>query len=412
MSNLQDAPTGTLVRFTTGGWTLAAIALIGFNLRPAVSGLGPIIGQISQSLDVSSAVAGILTTAPVICFGIVGPFGPGIAHRFGLERVILVSMVLLAVATGLRSLGGETGLLLGMVLAGLSIGTVNVLLPSLVKQDFPRRIGAAMGLYTSALCIGAAAAPVLTPPFERAVAGGWRVGLAVWALPAAIGALAWLPQLMRRRATSRRHSGLRHGLWRSALAWQVTFNLTSLSALTYAMFVWGPKLLQDRGMSIDGSAEMIALGIAIQSVSGFLMPIWAARRRDQRLPAVIAAILTLAGLLGFVYAPLPVMPLVALCAGIGQGGAFGIGLALIALRAGNAESAAQLSGMSQTVCYIIGGLMGPFAVGIIHQWTGGWTGVAILFTLISIVSVFTALGAGRAGTVEANGRRTPVAAAD
>jgi MFS transporter, CP family, cyanate transporter len=404
MSNLTESRTGALMRFTAAGWTLAALVLVGFNLRPAVSGVGPILGEISRSLDLSSAIAGILTTLPVVCFGVVGPFAPGLAHRFGTERVILASLGLLTLGTLMRGLGGEAGLFLGMALAGLGIGVANVLLPSLIKADFPHRIGAVMGLYTGALCLGAAISALATAPFERWVAGGWRAGLAIWALPAAIAAVLWLPQLAQRRATSRRHSGLRHHLWRNRLAWLVTLNLTALAALAYALFAWGPKLLQDRGMSIDGSAGMIALSVTVQALSSVVMPIWAARRRDQRLPAVLAAVLALAGLLGFVYAPLGTMPLWAILCGTGQGGAFGIGLALIALRAGSAESAAQLSSMSQTVCYVVGGLLGPFAVGLIHDWTGGWPAVGVLFVAVYGVAIVAALGAGRAGTVEANGR--------
>ncbi|MGH6989571.1 MAG: MFS transporter [Stellaceae bacterium] len=402
--NLAEARTATLIRFTAAGWTLAAIVFVGFNLRPAVSGIGPILGEITGSLGLSSTVAGILTTAPVVCFGLVGPFAPGFAHRFGTERVILGAMVLLALGTGLRAVGGETALFLGMALAGLCIGTVNVLLPSLIKQDFPHRIGAVMGLYTSALCLGAAISALATAPFERLAQGGWRAGLAVWAVPAALAAALWLPQLAQRRPTSRRHSGVRHHLWGNGLAWHVTGNLTTRTALAYVLFVWGPKLLQDRGMSIEGSAGIIALSIIVQAVSSFFMPVWAARRPDQRWPAVLTVLFTLVGLLGFVFAPLSTMPVCAVLAGIGQGGGFGIALAFIALRAGSAETAAQLSGMSQSICYIVGGLLGPFAVGIIHEWSGGWSAVGILFIAICGVATVTSLGAGRAITVEGKAR--------
>lgn len=393
MTVRADIKTGALL--ATAAWTAAAIAVIGFNLRPAVSGMGPILAEIVHALGMSAVVAGILTTAPVICFGIVGPVTPGLAHRFGIERVILTSLVALTVGTAIRGLGGLTPLLVGMALAGLAIGVVNVLLPAVIKQDFPNRIGALTGLYTSALCVGAAVAAVATPPFERAVHGDWRAGLALWALPAAIATAIWLPQLARRRPTDRKQANLRHDLWGNALAWQVTLFITALTSLAYSMFAWGPKLLQDRGMSVDGSAEQLALCFGIQAVSGFVVPLWGARRGDQRVFAVVTAAISCAGLFGWIFAPLNLAFIGSILCGIGQGGAFGLALALIGLRAGNAQSAARLSGMANTVCYIGGGLAGPFAVGLVHDISGGWAGVAVLFAVMSAIGVAAGLGAGR-----------------
>lgn len=393
MTKLAEAQTGA--RFATAAWTAAAIAVIGFNLRPAVSGVGPILAEILRALDTGPIVAGILTTAPVICFGIVGPVTPGLAHRFGTERVILVSLGALTIGTAIRGLGGIDLLLLGMAVAGLAIGMVNVLLPAVIKQDFPTRIGALTGLYTSALCVGAASAALATPPFERAVHGDWRAGLVLWALPAAIATVIWLPQLARRRPTDRRQAGLRHDLWRNALAWQVTLFITALTSLAYSMFAWGPKLLQDRGMSVDGSAEQMALCFGIQALSGFFVPLWGARRGDQRVLAAVTAAMSCLGLFGWIFAPLGSAFIWSILCGIGQGGAFGLALALIGLRAGSAQTAARLSGMANTVCYIAGGLAGPFAVGLVHQITGGWAGVAVLFALMAGVGMAAGLGAGR-----------------
>jgi CP family cyanate transporter-like MFS transporter len=405
MSQRAQAKPTAAVRYRAAGWTVAAIVLIGFNLRPAVSGLGPILGEIDRALGFSNVVAGILTTLPVVCFGLVSPIAPGLAHRIGTERTILLCLALLTIGTAMRGLGGTELLFLGMIAIGFGIGVVNVLLPSVIKQDFPHRIGALTGLYTSALCAGAAASVLLTSPFERAIAGTWRWGLGIWAVPAALAFVLWLPQLVRRRATSRRHSGLRHDLWRNALAWQVTAYITALTALAYTVFAWGPTLLQDRGMSVDASSRQMALSFVVQAISGFVLPLWAARRRNQRFYAVFGAAIALVGLLGWVFAPIATVWLWTICAGIGQGGAFGLALALIGLRASNAETAAQLSGMAQTVCYVCGGLFGPFAVGLVHQWSGGWNAVGILFAAVGAIAIAAAWGAGRAGTTDNKGTK-------
>jgi CP family cyanate transporter-like MFS transporter len=399
MSQLAAVKANPVARYAAAGWTIAVIVLIGFNLRPAVSGLGPILGEIDRALGFSDVAAGILTTLPVVCFGVVSPVAPGFAHRFGTERTILFCLAVLTVGTAIRGLGGAELLFLGMAVIGLGVGVVNVLLPAIIKQDFPDRIGVLTGCYTSAICAGAAASVLLTPPFERAIAGTWRWGVDVWAAPAALAFILWLPQLTRRRATNRRHSGLRHGLWRNALAWQVTAYITALTALAYTVFAWGPTLLQDRGMSVDASSEQMALSFVIQAVSGFFVPLWAARRRDQRGYGVLCAIIALAGLSGWVFAPLSTVLIWTILSGIGQGGGFGLALALIGLRSSNAETAAQLSGMAQTICYVLGGLFGPFAVGLVRQWSGGWSAVGILFVAIASIAAAAGWGAGRPLTV-------------
>jgi CP family cyanate transporter-like MFS transporter len=189
-------------------------------------------------------------------------------------------------------------------------------------------------------------------------------------------------------------------LWTSALAWQVTIYLGLKSSLAYSVFGWGAKILQDRGVDVPTSGWMLGLSILTQGAGAQVAPLLSTRAGDLRVSGVLMLVIGLAGLLGYLFAPLGALWLCSVILGIGQGGAFAIALTMIAQRGGNPQTAARLSGMSQSVGYVMGALVGPLAVGLMHDHFGGWPPVAILFAAITAVAAVSALGAGRVRTVD------------
>jgi MFS transporter, CP family, cyanate transporter len=189
-------------------------------------------------------------------------------------------------------------------------------------------------------------------------------------------------------------------LIREPLAWQVTGYFALISSLAYAVFNWGPSMLQARGLDAASSGLVMSLCYIGQTAAGLLAPIVAGRQSDQRLIVAVAVLLTALGLLGFVYAPVWSLDIVALMLGVGQGGAFGVALLLFALRARDPHNAARLSAMAQTVGYVLSGLFGPFAVGIIYDWTASWSIVSVFYSVVGLASLLLGLGAGRARTIE------------
>ena len=180
---------------TTRPWLLLlGLVLVALNLRPALSSIAPLLNNVSDSLDMSAAEAGLLTTLPVLCLGLFAPLAPVLARRFGSERVVLAILLSLAAGLALRSGFGEPGLFGGSLLAGASIGVIGVLLPGIVKRDFPKQAGAMTGVYTMALCLGAAIAAGSTVPLTHYFNDSWQLGLGIWLVPALIAALVWLPQ--------------------------------------------------------------------------------------------------------------------------------------------------------------------------------------------------------------------------
>ena len=379
---------------------VAALILVGINLRPAISSVAAILAAIRAGTGMSSAQAGILTTLPVMCFGLFAPLAPRLTARATPERIVLIGLLALAAGLIARIFFGVPGLFAGSVVAGGSIGVIMVLLPGIIKRDFPQRLGLMTGLYTMALCLGAALAAGATVPVQHLAGDSWRIALAFWALPALLAAWAWWPQLRQPAHQSASGRFRVHGMYRSALAWQVTFFMGLQSSLAYCVFGWLPTMLVDRGMDPLTAGLALSLSIGMQLVTSLAGPWLAMRGRDQRASIALMLFLTVIGLLGCLYAPLSGAWLWVVLLGLGQGGNFSIGLTLIVLRAPNPQTTAALSGMAQGIGYVLAAF-GPFLIGILHDATGGWHGAAVLFTVISAAALLAGWRAGRNVHVQA-----------
>lgn len=384
------APTPAPVR----PWLLLlGLVLVALNLRPALSSLAPLLNTVREHTGLSAAAAGLLTTLPVLCLGLFAPLAPRLARRLGAERAVLAILLLLAAGIVLRSLFPIAGLFLGSLVAGASIGIIGVLLPGIVKRDFPHIAGIMTGVYTMALCLGAALAAGASVPLAELFGDAWQPALAAWALPAVLAALVWLPQTRQAQHAHRQAFQVR-GLWRDPLAWQVTLYMGLQSSLAYIVFGWLPSILIDRGLSPTAAGLMMSGSVMVQLLSALGAPWFGTRGRDQRLVVFLVLALTLAGLLGLLYAPGGSLWLWAVVLGLGQGGTFSIGLALIVLRSPDAHVASHLSGMAQGVGYTLAAL-GPFLVGLVHDLSDGWNAVGAIFIAINLGALVAGLGAGR-----------------
>lgn len=373
---------------------LLGLVLVALNLRPALSSMAPVLGQVSEGLGLNASQAGLLTTLPVLCLGLFAPLAPVLARRFGSERVVLGILLTLALGILVRSVLGVTGVFLGSVMAGASIGIIGVLLPGIVKRDFPQHAGTLTGVYTMALCLGAALAAGATVPLARHFDDSWALGLGFWLVPALIAMVVWLPQARQGHGLHKVAYRVR-GLWRDPLAWQVTLYMGLQSSLAYIVFGWLPSMLIGRGLSPTEAGLVLSGSVIVQLVSSLSAPWLATRGKDQRLAIVIVMLVTLAGLFGCLYAPVSGLWGWAVVLGLGQGGTFALALTLIVLRSKDSHVAANLSSMAQGVGYTLASA-GPFAVGLVHDLTGGWTAVGWIFAALGIGAILLGLGAGRA----------------
>ncbi|MHC5905794.1 MFS transporter, partial [Streptomyces sp. S6] len=178
---------------------VVALVLAALNLRPGVTSLGPVLQEVSDSLDMSGSTTGLVTAVPAVCFAAVGSIAPRLARRLGASTAIAVAGAVLAAGLALRPWAFDAVLfvaLTALALAGIAV--VNVLLPMVVKRHFPDRVGMMTGLYSMALNVGASSAAALTAPLTEAFGGDWRYGLATWSLLAALAVPPWLVLAARR----------------------------------------------------------------------------------------------------------------------------------------------------------------------------------------------------------------------
>ncbi|MFE5511931.1 MFS transporter [Streptomyces sp. NPDC056529] len=357
---------------------LVGIVLASLNMRAALASVAPLAGEISAAFGLSAAASSLVTSVPVLFLGAGAAVAPWLGRRFGAERVLFAALLLLGAGVLARVLPSVYALYGGGVLVGTAIALLNVLMPGLIKRDFPDRAAAMTSVYTGAMIAGATVAAAAAVPLEKAL-GGWEASLGFWSLLAAVAALAWLPQvLIARGRTAHAVRAVPAGgtrpvnVWRSALAWQVTLFMGLQSLWTYVLIAWMPTILVDHGVDRSTAGVIFAFNNLVQVAGAFVVPLLAGRMRSQRPLIVLVTTLVAAGYAGLMVAPVEGAWLWSALLGVGQGGAVGLALTLIVLRSGEAVTAAGLSGMSQTVGYLLAAA-GPLAAGTLHQATGSWT---------------------------------------
>jgi MFS transporter, CP family, cyanate transporter len=339
----------------------------------------------------------LLTAAPVLCFGALAPVAPALARRFGAESVLLLALLPIVVGVAARAGGHTVALFAGTVLAGAGIAVANVIVPSVVKGRFDRGTGVVTGLYVAALTGGAALGAGLTVPLERSF--GWKAALAVWAVPAVIAVVVVAAAVGRdpARVTARAEQGDLRTLLRDGLAWQVTLYMGLQSLVFYAGLAWLPSILRDGGYSAGAAGTLLALYALGGIPASLIVPVLAARLRDQRLLAAGVTVLEASALLGLLVAPDGAVAWVALFA-LGQGGAIALALTLIVLRSPDPRRAAELSGMAQAIGYSLAAI-GPLAIGAFHDWSGDWDVPLIALLVVALPLLVVGVAAGRARTV-------------
>ncbi|MCM2420355.1 MFS transporter [Streptomyces sp. RKAG293] len=383
---------------------LAGIVLASLNMRGALASMAPLVGDVSAHYGLSSTVSSLVTSVPVLFLGLGSMVAPRLSQRFGTEQVLFAALAVLSAGIVVRSLSSIVALFAGSVLLGTAIALLNVLMPGLIKRDFPHRAASMTSLYTCAMVIGASTAAGVSVPLEKSFGGSWQAALAFWALPAAVAAAVWFPQvvLSRRSRSAAPAPAVPNspvpvrdaGVWRKPLAWQVTCFMGLQSLLVYVVIAWMPTILTDHGMSRSAAGIVFAFSSLVQVVGAFVFPLLAGRMRNQGPLVAVAVGLTASGYAGLLVDPVGGAWAWAALLGVGQGGAVGLALTMIVLRSRDAFTAARLSGMAQGVGYLLAAA-GPLAAGALYQSSGGWTAPIVLMLLLCGAQLAAGLGAGR-----------------
>ena len=376
---------------------VVAMAAAGFNLRTAITSLPPLFPDLSAQLHLSPATLSLLATTPVICFGVVSAFAAWVNRRWGEERILQIALAVLTAGLVLRAVAPSTMLFPGTILAASAIAIMNVLLSSMAKRRWPQRAGLLIGIYLTMLSLGAILSSLLSVPLYQASGGSIPLAIGVWAGPAALAVLLWLPQLRYRPPEVSRSAANPAGVgaasapgrlaparikvYRYALTWQVTAFMGLQSLLYYGALSWLPTIFQDRGASPVAAGNLLALMGVGNLATSLLVPVLAHRSPGQRALVVPSLIGTAVGLAGSLWAPLGTAPLWVLVLGVSQGSCLGLAIFFTMARAPDPGTAASLSGFAQSVGYLVAAA-GPLEVGLLHTATGSWNlPMAVLLVL-------------------------------
>lgn len=381
---------------------VAAVLLVAANMRPTITAVGPLLPQIGADTGLSPAGLGLLAAVPLVAWGAFSPVAHVLSRRFGMARSVLWSLILLAIGTIVRSLPGpQAGLWLGTVLIGAALAIANVLMPALVKRDFVR-VPLVMALYTALLGgFGAISSGVAVPishagPPDAAL--GWRFALLVIGcalLPFAVigwGLATRRTDAAHRTATDEPRAAGRTGIWRDGLAWQVAAYMGLQSASFYMLVTWLATIAASLGRSAVVAGIDVMVYQVFSVVGSLVVPVLLRWGWARFVPAAIP-VLGILGTAGLMIAPNAVELWVAVI-GLFSGASLGMALTIIAQRARHHDSSAALSGMAQSVGYLVAAC-GPVLFGGLHAATGGWTAPFTLLLAVMVAQGVTGLFAGR-----------------
>lgn len=379
---------------------MLSVILVAFCLRIIITGVGPLLPEITESLGLSGSASGLLTTLPLIAFAAVSLLAGGLGRRWGEGHTISIGLCLILLGTVLRSIAGVAGLYIGTAIVGIGTALGNVLLPAVVKAEYPTRVGQVTAFFTVAMVAAAALALALNVPLANAGLG-WRGALLVWGAAVVITLIVWRKNASLRLEATEQSEAVapEKPIWKSGLAWCVMLYFGINSLIFYAIIGWLPTILQSSGMESGTAGIVTALYQMVSLIPSLVVPTLAGRRQDQRGWLLLGSVLNIIGIITLMSSTAAAAQVTAtVILGLANGCAFSMGLALMGFRAKNAVDAARLSGFAQSAGYALAAT-GPMVVGWLHDLTPNWNiGLGyVLFT--SVVALLAGQRAGRNETV-------------
>jgi MFS transporter, CP family, cyanate transporter len=392
---LTTAPQAILNPFRGNGRTrLIAILLVTLNMRGAITCVGPLLKDIQAHFGLTGTAAGLLTSLPLFAFGFLSPYAAPLARRLGMEQAIFLSVSLLVIGMGLRYIDGAAWLYLGTAFVGCGIAFNNVLLPGLLRRDFPAQLTLVTALFTMVLVTCGGLGSGIAIPL--AGWGGWRFSLVAWAIPAVVALLIWTPQLRAHSAPATVER--RVSMWNQPLAWQVSLFMACQSTAFYVMIAWFPSMMNDlAGTSAARSGVILFIYQICVLASVMVTPMFIHRMKDQRAIGVVLSGLILLGYAGLYLDPAHALAWM-IVMGAGAGGALVLAITLFSLRVETASQSVALSGMAQAVGYSMAAVT-PIFIGFIHDLTHRWTPALLLMIALSALQLVMGYQCGRTRTV-------------
>lgn len=379
-------------RSTTSLWLMISVVLVALNLRPSMAAVGPLLSSIREDISLSFSTASLLTMLPVMTMGLAMFFGMGLAKRWGEHRSIVLSLLVIGVATASRLfLDSAQELILSAILAGLGIAMIQALMPALIKSRFPDNVSLFMGLYVTAIMGGAALAASFSPQVVTQT-GSWRIGLAVWAVLALLALVFWYAQRSSLPPLSASANTPDESFFGNRRAWLLAIFFGLGTASYTCVLAWLAPYYVELGWSEQNAGLLLGFLTTMEVISGLVTPAIANRRQDKRIVVAVLLVLIIGGFCGLILSPQHFTLLWPCLLGLGIGGLFPMSLILSLDHLDNPRRAGGLTAFVQGIGYVIAGLS-PLIAGMIRDQLGSfewawWSLAAVMAVMLLMVTRF------------------------
>ena len=377
---------------TTAVWLMMSVVLVALNLRPSMAAVGPLLSSIRGDVPLSFSSAALLTMLPVMTMGLAMFFGMGLAKRFGEHRSIVLSLLVIGLATLSRLfLDSALELIVSAIAAGIGIAMIHALMPALVKSRFSDNVSLFMGLYVTAIMGGAALAASFSP-FVQTHTGSWRIALAIWAVLALLALVFWYAQRSVMPPLPEAGSGPQESFFGNRRAWLLAIFFGLGTASYTCVLAWLAPYYVEQGWSEQDAGLLLGFLTAMEVVSGLITPAIANRRQDKRGVVAVLLVLIIIGFCGLILSPQSLSLLWPCLLGLGIGGLFPMSLILSLDHLDNPRRAGGLTAFVQGIGYLIAGLS-PLIAGMIRDQLGSfewawWSLTAVIVLMLLIVTRF------------------------
>lgn len=372
-------------------WLLVVgIVFIASTLRAPLTAVGPVIHQIKIDLHINDMVAGLITTIPLVIFGVISIWVTRFITRYNMSMILFIAVMATIAGMVIRTVGGMVPFFVGTTVLGVAIAFCNVTLPAFAKNHFPLQIGLITGIYSATMNLTAGLGGGFSFPLSTVSTLDYRLSLSFWILFGVIAILCWLPQLKSQTEPKTRpqQTSPVYNIVKSRLAWAVAILMAFQSMTFYCIVAWYPSILISKGIAPDIAGYMLMLNQFAQLPMTFTFPIIAAKMRNQRrLIHIITALFGLGFTLLWSH-QFWIILLAMIFSGMAVGACFSLCMTLFSIRAKTTTGSMQLSGFGQTVGYLIAAI-GPFLMGAIHEWTNAWS-IAISMFIGMTMLIFIA----------------------
>ncbi|MFP5022149.1 MFS transporter [Pseudonocardia phyllosphaerae] len=380
------------------GLLIAAILLLALNLRGPIVAVSAVTGELQDALGADAATVGLLTSLPVLCFGLATPAASALLARAGLGRGVLVSLAVLVAGIVLRSLDGLPTAIAGTLLIGAAITVGNVAVPVVIGRDLPHRSGPVLGAYTATLNIGSMLTLSLTAPLAGVT--DWRFALAAWSGLAVVAAVVWwtatrnLPEQRPQPAADGDTAEPGPAWWRRPVVWGLTVAFAGQAFAYYGVTAWLAVLLAETLHMTTAAAGVSASVFQISAIVGAFAVPALLRACPSWVVVLVVGAFWLALPLGLMLAP-GLWALWCVCGGAAQGGGITVIFSLVVRHARDLVENRRMSALVQGGGYLVAAT-GPLVLGAEYEATHGW--LVPLCTVLGAVLVLIVVGTAAART--------------